>query len=171
MTGPRKIRALFSSLLLLTVVFPLRAAPPGSSVEVSVANVGPRQLEPTLQETITRDYARAWQTLSAALQSGDPAILDQYWVGVAHDKFQRLVGDERHGVEVRYLDKSHQLQAVFYPKDGAALVLYDTAQLEVQVLSSGKLIHSESLTEKYIVLMTPAQDRWLVRILQSIPAS
>ena len=159
-----------ASLLLLIVVFPLRASTPAAGVELSVAGVGPRQPEPTLQQSITRDYAQAWQTFSAALQGGDPAALDQYWAGVAHDKFQRLVEDQkRTAVQVRYADKSHQLRAVFYPADGAALVLYDTAELEVQVFSSGKLVHHEGLTQKYLVLMTPAQDRWLVRILQSVP--
>ena len=170
MTRRRKNRALLV-LLLLIVVFPLRAASPTSAVKLSVAGVGPRQLEPTLEESIARDYAKAWQTLSAALEARDPALLDQYWAGVAHDKFERLVEDEKRGIEVRYRDQSHQLQAMFYPADGAALVLCDTAQLEVQVFSSGKLIHSESFSEKYMVLMTPAQDRWLVRVLDSVPAS
>lgn len=160
---------LFLSLVLL-VVFPLRASTPTAGVELSVVGAGPRQVEPTLQQSITRDYAKAWQTFSVALQSGDSAALDQYWAGVAHDKFQRLVEDQKStSVQVRYVDKSHQLQAVFYPADGAALVLYDTAQLEVQVFNSGKLIHSKGLTQRYVVLMTPAQDRWLVRVLQSVP--
>jgi hypothetical protein len=166
----RNTRVLFLSLVFL-VVFPLRASTPTAGVELSVAGAGPRQLEPTLQQSITRDYAKAWQTLSAALQVGDPQLLDQYWAGVAHDKFQRLVEDQKRGVQVRYFDKSHRLQAVFYPRDGAALVLFDKTQLELQVFSSGKLIHTESYTERYFVLMTPAQDRWLVRVLQSVPES
>jgi len=141
-------------------------------LELSVAGAGPRKLEATLQQSIPRDYAKAWQTLEAALESGNPTELDRYWVGVAHDKFQRLVSDQAiTGVEVRYEKPSHHLQAVFYPADGAALLLYDTVTLEIEILRSGKTVHSESTTEKYLVLMTPAQDRWLVRVLQAVPLS
>jgi hypothetical protein len=160
------------ALAVLIIVFPLRASTPISKVELTFASVGPRQLEPTLQRSIPADYAKAWQTLSEALQSGDPSVLDGYWTGVAHDKLQRLVQDQMStGVQVRYIDKSHRLQVVFYPTDGAALLLHDTAQLEVQVFSAGKLIHSENVTEKYVVLMTPGQDRWLVRIFQTASGS
>lgn len=170
MNGWGKTRASFASLLLSVLLAgsPLAA----SDAELNVSGAGPRQIEPTLQQSIPRDYGKAWQTLSAALESGDPTSLDRYWVGVAHDKFQHLVEDQaRTGVQVRYKDASHQLQAVFYPADGAALVLYDTVHLEIQVVRAGKIIHSEQTTEKYLVLMTPAQDRWLVRVLQSVPVS
>jgi hypothetical protein len=159
--------ALFASALLM-IAFPLRASTPVANVEFTVTSAGPRQLESTLQRSIPADYAKAWQTLSEALQSADPSVLDRYWTGVAHDKLQRLVKDQMStDVQVRYIDKSHRLQAVFYPTDGAALLLHDTAQLEIQVLSAGKLIHTEDITEKYVVLMTPGQDRWLVRIFQT----
>lgn len=170
MNGWIRTRAAFSSLLL-SVMFAggLAAA---SDAELCVTGAGPRQVEPTLQQSIPRDYVKAWQTLSAALESGDPALLDRYWVGVAHDKFHRMVEDRaRTGVQVRYKDTAHQLQAVFYPADGAALLLYDTVHVEIQIIRSGKIIDSEETTEKYLVLMTPAQDRWLVRVFQSIPLS
>jgi hypothetical protein len=167
----QKSRALCATVLLAMAAFPLHAEAPGANVELTVAGAGPRQLEPTLLQSIRRDYGKAWQTMSVALQSGEPAILDQYWVGVAHDKLQRLIRDEGNtGVQVRYIDKSHQLQAVFYPNDGAALLLHDSARIEVQVLSAGKVIDSENLTEHYVVLMTPGQDRWLVRVFQSVPS-
>jgi hypothetical protein len=76
----------------------------------------------------------------------------------------------RTGIQLRYVDKSHQLQAVFYPKDGATLLLHDTASGELQVFASGKLIHAESLTQKYVVLMTPGADRWFIRVFQSVPS-
>lgn len=157
-------------LLCLSLLFSTSFA--ATDVGFSAAEVGPRHMEPTLQQSIPRDYEKAWQTLQAALESGDATVLDQYWVGVAHDKFQRLVKDQGNtGVQVRYKNVSHNLNAVFYPSDGAALLLYDTVHLELQVLRSGKIIHSEDRTEKYLVLMTPAQDRWLVRVLQSVPQS
>ena len=99
-------------------------------------------------------------------------MLDQYWVGVARDKFQRLIDDEsRTGIQVRYRDISHNLQAVFYPSDGAALLLYDNVQLEMKVMRSKQVIRSQKMSARYLVLMTPAQDRWVVRVLQEVPPS
>jgi hypothetical protein len=110
------------------------------------------------------------ESMSSALQAGDAAALDQYWVGVARDKLRRLVRDEaRTGIQLRYLDKSHRLDVLFYPQDGATLVLHDTTSGELQVLDSGKLIHSENVTQKYVVLMTPGADRWFVRVFQPVP--
>jgi hypothetical protein len=129
-------------------------------------------MEPTLQQSIPRDYVKAWQVLSSALEVGNAKLLDQYWVGVAHDKFQRLVDDEsRTGIQVRYRDISHKLQAVFYPSDGAALLLYDNVQLEMKVLRSSRVIRTQKTNKRYLILMTPAQDRWVVRVLQEVPLS
>ena len=169
MTGHPK-RFLTSLLLMLNFAWGQALAAP--AVELSASGVGPRQMEPTLQQSIPRDYLKAWQTLSVALESGNATPLEQYWVGIAHSKFQRLVEDQaRTRIQVRYRDVSHHLQAAFYPTDGAALLLYDDAQLEVIVLRSGNVIHRETRTERFLVLMTPAQDRWLVRLLQSTPLS
>lgn len=160
-----------SVCLVLALIILITSASAGD-VDLSVSGAGPRQLEPTLQQSIPRDYEKAWEALKGALESGDAGRLDQYWVGVAHDKFQHLVSDQAStGVQVRYNDKSHRLQAVFYPTDGAALVLYDTVDLEVQVVRSGKILHTEAATQKYFVLMTPAQDRWMVRVFQAVPLS
>ena len=159
------------SVCLFVALIMIRSASAGD-VDLSASGAGPRQLEPTLLQSIPRDYEKAWETLKGALENGDAGRLDQYWAGVAHDKFQHLVNDQAStGVQVRYIDKSHRLQAVFYPTDGAALVLYDTVDLEVQVVRSGKILQSEAATQKYFVLMTPAQDRWMVRIFQSVPIS
>lgn len=159
-------------ILLLTMISAAAPAVGAPNVELSTAGSGPRQMEPTLQQSIPRDYLKAWQVLSTALEAGDPALLDQYWAGVAHDKFQRLVRDEAQtGIKIHYRDISHKLQAVFYPSDGAALLLYDNVQLEMEVQQSTRVIHTQKTTARYLVIMTPAQDRWVVRVLQEIPIS
>lgn len=159
-------------LLLLGIICAGAPAAGAPSVELSIIGAGPRQMEPTLQQSIPRDYVKAWQVLSTALEEGNPKLLDQYWVGVARDKFQRLVDDEsRAGIQIRYTDISHKLQAVFYPSDGAALLLYDNVQLEMKVLRSTRVIHTQTMGMRYLVLMTPAQDRWVVRVLQEAPLS
>jgi len=158
--------------MLLSVILAAVPAVCAPNVELSVAGAGPRQLEPTLAESIPRDYVKAWQVLSLALETNNRTLLDQFWMGIAHDKFQRLIDDQaRTGIRVQYRDTSHKLQAVFYPPDGAALLLYDDVELEIEVLRSGRVIHQQKMTARYLVLMTPAQDRWVVRVLQQIPLS
>lgn len=170
MTRFRPARTKF--VILLSMIFAGAPAICAPNVELSTAGAGPRQMEPTLQQSIPRDYVKAWQVLSTALEAGDPALLDQYWIGVAHDKFRRLVRDEAQtGIKVRYRDISHKLQAMFYPSDGAALLLYDNVQLEMEVQQSTRVIHSQKISTRYLVLMTPAQDRWVVRVLQEVPLS
>jgi hypothetical protein len=163
--------AVAAALLCFALVFPVSASVPASDIQLNVSNAGPREVEDTVQDSVRRDYAQAWQTMEAALQSGDASGLNQYWVGVAHDKLAQKIKDENQTkVKVHYQDKSHRLQAVYYPTDGAALLLHDNAEVELQVLDGGKLVHNETLHEKYVVLMTPGQDRWFVRVLQAVPS-
>jgi hypothetical protein len=170
MTLSKHVRRLSMLLLLAMALCTSQASTPEPSITLNATAAQPRALEPSLQQSIRRDYLRAWESVSAALQSGDPALLDQYWVGVAHDKLQRLIADQaRTGIRLQFVDRSHQLQAVFYPKDGATLLLHDTASGELQVLDSGKVVHAEAVTQKYVVLMTPGADRWYIRVLQSVP--
>jgi len=172
MTGRMKFcfPAMLAATFCFALVFPASASVPASDIQLTVSGAGPREVEDTVQQSVQRDYAQAWQTMEAALESGDASGLNQYWVGVAHDKLTQKIQDERRtNVRVRYQDKSHHLQAVYYPTDGAALLLHDDAEVELQVLDSGKTIHSQTIHEKYVVLMTPGQDRWFVRVLQSVP--
>lgn len=172
MTGRMKFCfPMVAATFCFALVFPASASVPASDIQLNVSGAGPREVEDTVQQSVQRDYAQAWQTMEAALESGDSSGLNQYWVGVAHDKLTQKVQDERRTkVRVRYQDKSHHLQAVYYPTDGAALLLHDNAEVELQVLDSGKIIHSQTIHEKYVVLMTPGQDRWFVRVLQSVPS-
>jgi hypothetical protein len=169
MSSNLRFRIPLALALLVVAYFPLNAAAPDTNVWLNASGAGPRGVEDTLQQTLRRDYARAWQTMNTALENGDVRPLEQYFTGIAQTKLQALIKDENStGVKVRYVDQGHQLQAVFYPRDGGAMLLHDTAQVQMEVTQNGKVIHSEPLAQKYVVLMTPAQDRWLVRVLQSV---
>ena len=72
-------------------------------------------------------------------------------------------------MRIRYEDRGHKLDGIFYSPAGDAMQLRDRAQLEMQVLDGDKVIHTETVTMNYVVLMTPGADRWLVRYLQSTP--
>ena len=44
--------------------------------------------------------------------------------------------------------------------------LRDTAQYDLQVFDGDRLLYTQPTTATYVVLMTPAADRWMVKVLQ-----
>jgi len=46
--------------------------------------------------------------------------------------------------------------------------LHDIAEYDLEIHDGGKTIHSEHAIVHYIVLMTPAADRWVIRQLQAV---
>jgi hypothetical protein len=137
-------------------------------VELNARDLQPRPIEDLTEASITRDYARAWQTLATAFDENRPDLLDSYFIGFAKHNFSQLIGDQkRTGVRVHYIDHGHKLNAFFYSPAGDAMQLKDQAQMEVQILEGGKTIHREQVTLDYLVLMTPGADRWLIRDLET----
>ncbi len=174
MTRRLALAAVFSLILFgLPMVMrtrPVTAADADTSITLDTAHAGPRELEEQTQRSIVRDYGRAWSTLQSALEHDDAGALQQYFVGVAKDKFAQAVAEQQQsGVRVRYRPRSHALQVLFYSPDGTAIEARDTAQLDMEVLEGGKLVHRESLTQPYLVLFSPAEDRWKVRLLEPLP--
>ncbi len=154
----------------LPVIRQVRAADSTPVIKLDASNAGPRELEEQTEKSIVRDYGRAWNTLQTALDQNDASILEQYFAGVAKDKFaQAVAAQDQSGVRVRYLPRGHALRVLFYSSEGSAIEARDTAQLEVQVLDGGKLVHRENLSQSFLVLFTPAEDRWKVRLLESLP--
>jgi hypothetical protein len=141
------------------------------AVNLNVSSAGPRQVEDTTERALQRDYARAWNSMEAALADNRRDILDVDFVGVALDELKDRVNDQqKSGLRTRYIDHGHQLQAIFYSPEGSAVQLRDTAQLEVQYLDGDKVVRSEQRTESYTVVMTTGDNRWKVRVLQAVPA-
>jgi hypothetical protein len=60
------------------------------------------------------------------------------------------------------------VEAVFYAPEGDVMELHDTAEYQLQLLDGSKVIHDENEVMHYVVLMTPAADRWVVRQLQAV---
>jgi hypothetical protein len=137
-------------------------------VELNARDLQPRPIEDLTQTSITRDYARAWQSLAAAFDQNRPDLLDGYFTGLAKNNFSQLIGDQkRTGVRVHYIDHGHRLNAFFYSPAGDAMQLKDRAEMEVQILDGGKTVHREQVTLDCLVLMTPGADRWLIRDLET----
>lgn len=159
-------------LATAVVVAMLVASAPAQTtpeVKLTVETASPRAVEPLTEHSIARDYAAAWKTLDQASEEDSPAAIDAYFVGDANSVFHRAIaGQQSSGVKVRYLNQVHNLKAVFYAPEGDVMELQDAAEYQLQILSDGKVIHDEHVVAQYVVLMTPAADRWVVRQLQSI---
>ena len=129
---------------------------------------GPRALEEQTQSAAIRDYLHAWQTANAAFDRNDAAALDRDFIGTAHDKLADAVRQQAAlGLHTRYVDKSHDIQIVFYSPEGLSIELTDTVQYDVQVLDHDKLQTTQQVSARYIVVLTPAEVRWRVRVFQA----
>lgn len=140
------------------------------SIQLNGDNARPHQLEEETQNAIQRDYARAWQALNTALANNTTAPLNDNFVGFALEKLTQRVKDQQHqGLKTRIIDGGHKVDAIFYSKDGSAIELRDTANIEIQVLDGSTIIHSDKSQIQYLAVMTGAADRWQVRVLESVP--
>jgi hypothetical protein len=141
------------------------------SVELT-ASRGPRDIEDLTRQKILHDYAAAWQSLDAGLEQNRAELVNDYFTGFAKDEFTRAIKEQSSsGIHRHYVDHGHRLEVLFYSPDGGVMQLQDNAEYEVQIFDGAKLLHSEIVTARYLVLMTPAADRWMVRLLQNVPAS
>lgn len=140
-------------------------------VKLDATNIQPRQLEQSTGEALVREYSKAWSTLAAAIEQNRADLLNESFVGTAHDKFASQIDwQKKNGLSVRYVDHGHNVQALFYSPEGSAVELRDTAQVETQILDGGKVVSSQTETRHYVGIMTVADDRWKVRVLESVPS-
>jgi len=138
------------------------------NVQLNVANAAPREVEDNTEQSVLRDYTAAWKGLSAALANNSLAPLNENFTGFALDKLtQRVKDQKKNGLTTRIIDHGHKVEAVFYSPDGSAIELKDTASLETQVLDGGSVIHSDQAQMHYYAVLTGAEDRWKVRVLES----
>ncbi|HEV2696768.1 MAG TPA: hypothetical protein VGU90_02175 [Terriglobales bacterium] len=163
----------FAALICAAAVLYLGAAASDElpRVQLNSDNIGPRQIEELTAKSIPRDYALAWQTMAQAFRDNRTDVLDAYFTGFEKDQLiQRVKSQLKSGLQTRYQDRGHKLEAIFYAPAGDAMELRDRAQVDVQVLDGGKVIYEEPVNLDYIVIMTPGADRWLVRQLQAVEA-
>ena len=154
---------------VLAMTFPLRADQP--NVRVEPPNLqGPRHLNDQTQTAVIRDYLQAWQSVGAALAQNRADLLNRDFIGTAKDRLSDTIRDQvTIGISTRYLDLSHDLQIVFYSPEGLSVQLVDNVEYEVQVLDHGKTQATQKMHARYVVVMTPAEVRWRVRIFQAEP--
>lgn len=141
------------------------------AISVNVQNAGPRAVEDTTQRSVARDYAAAWKAMAEALDQNRTDILALNFTGTANDKLTASILEQRKsGLHQRIVDKGHSVEAVFYSPEGSAMELHDTAQVQLQLMDGGNVVHSEDATLHYVVLLTAAENSWKVRVLEAVPA-
>lgn len=149
----------------------VRAAPaPSYSLDASAA--APRKVEETTAASVERDYLHGWQSLVSALQTNDAELLNENFTGTAREHFQQAIDSQRQsGLSRRIIDHGHAMHVVFYSLDGSSLQAIDTADLEIEYRDGGKVLSSEHVQVRYLVLLTPAENSWKIRILEELPSS
>ena len=140
-----------------------------ATVKVEPASVnGPRPLADQTAQAVVRDYLESWQGLSAAMDGNRADLLDADFVGAAKDKLAQTIHDqERAGIHTRYQDRSHDVQIVFYSPEGLSIELTDTVEYDVQLMDHDKPQGTQHVRARYLVVLTPSELRWRVRVLQA----
>jgi DNA-binding FadR family transcriptional regulator len=150
----------------------VHAASPAPLGSFNTASAGPRRVEETTALAIERDYAHAWQALVSALEDNRADLLNEDFTGGARQQWQdAIAAQQQNGLSRHIVDHGHKVRVTFYSLDGSAMEAIDTADLEIQYRENGKLLSSEQIQARYLILLTPAENSWKVRILQEISPS
>lgn len=153
-----------SLIVLVSLAAP--AVGPEIAVELDISTAGPRKIEAQTEGRILADYRVAWANIAQILNSNDSGSVEDAFAGAAKDWLVQTVASQRQsGITTRYSNQTHRLQAVFYAQEGDLIALHDTAEYDRQVLARGKVILEDRGVHRYVVLMTPGADRWVVREL------
>jgi hypothetical protein len=158
-------------VMLSALLLPFSALGQEPTVQVETPQLeGSRTLEPVTATAVVRDYLESWQTLRPALDQNRAGLLDADFVGDAHDKLASTVHDQiAAGLHTRYSDRSHDVRIVFYSPDGLSIQLIDDVVYDQQVFSGAKELATESVHARYVVVLSPSEVRWRVRVLQGLP--
>ena len=154
-------------VLLLLPLSPLLAQQ--ATVQVEPATLqGPRPLQKQTEAAVVRDYVKSWQSLSAALEQNHPELLEQSFVGTALDKLTETAHQQAAlGMHTRYQDHAHDLRVVLYSPEGLSIQLIDDVDYDQQVWLHDKLLTTQRVHARYLVVLTPTEVQWRVRLLQA----
>lgn len=129
---------------------------------------GSRPVEKQTEASVIRDYLESWNTLRSALDADQSSLLDASFVGTARDKLANTIEEQaKIGVHTRYTARSHDLRIVFYSPEGSSIQLIDDVEYDEQVLDRDKVLATTPMHQRYVVVMTPSEVRWRVRIFQA----
>lgn len=156
--------------LCLGVSLNLHAADSAVQVQLDFKKASPRAVEELTERAILRDYRFAWTSIAQALEFNTVDPLEGPFAGEAKRWLKQTVASQQQsGINQKYVGQTHHVEAVFYAPEGDVMELHDTAEYQLRVSDGGKVIHDDHAVVHYVVLMTPAADRWVIRQLQAVP--
>lgn len=140
-------------------------------VRVAPANLrGSRPLQEQTEKAAIRDYLQSWQSFRAAFEQNRADLLDPDFVGTARDKLTETIQQQAAlGIRTQYQDRAHDIQIVFYSPEGLSVELIDNITYGVQILDHGKVKTIQHVSARYLIVLTPAEVRWRVRVFQAEP--
>jgi hypothetical protein len=129
---------------------------------------GSRPLQQQTAQAVVRDYLEAWQSLHAAFAHNQPDLLGRDFTGTAQTQLTKAIHKQSAlGLHTAYNDQAHSIQIVFYSPDGLSLQMIDTVTYTQQVFAGDQSIARRPMKARYVVVMTPAERRWQVRVFQA----
>ncbi len=140
-----------------------------AKVHVEPANLqGPRALQDQTAAAVIRDYLQSWKTLGIAMEQNRADLLDRDFVGSAKEKLDATIGQQSAvGIRTRYQDRAHDIHIVFYSPEGLSIELIDNVEYELQILDHDKVQTTQQMHARCVVILTPAEVRWRVRVFQA----
>jgi hypothetical protein len=158
-------------LLVLSTVFSAASACAlgQATVRVEPANLqGPRILADETANAVVKNYIESWKSLRMALEQNRPELLNRDFVGTAHQKLTETIQQQaKLGIKTSYQDRSHDIQIVFYSPEGLSVELVDNVDYDVQVSEKDKVMATQPVHARYVVVMTPTEVSWRVRVFQA----
>jgi hypothetical protein len=142
-----------------------------AAVRVEPSNLqGSRPLSEQTSKAVIRDYLESWQSLTSALEENRSDLLDPAFVGSARDNLATTIQQQTAlGIKTHYQDLAHDIQIVFYSPEGLSVELTDMVDYDVQIQDHGKVKTTQHVTTRYLIVVTPAEVRWRVRVFQAAP--
>jgi hypothetical protein len=153
------------------LLFPMLAMLAGAQVHVQVDSTStvPRPLETQTEKGAVQDYIQSWQVMHSAFSQNRADLLNSTFVGNAEDTLSASVKEQSAlAIQTSYQDISHNIQFIFYSPEGLSIEFTDSVKYNVQVFDHGRLIATHQERARYLVVMSPAETRWKVRIFQAI---
>jgi len=142
-----------------------------ATVRIEAVNLqGSRPLQEQTRSAAIRDYLQSWQSLTAALEQNRADLLEPGFVGSAKDTLAATIQQQTAlGISTHYQDRKHDLQLVFYSPEGLSIELTDNVEYDVQLLDHGRVKTVQRVSARYVIVLTPAEVRWRVRVFQGTP--
>jgi hypothetical protein len=151
------------------LVFPMSGITDAPTVRLEPPHLqNSRPLETQTESAVLHDYLQSWKTLLEALDRNQANLLDQNFVGSAREKLANtIVEQSKLGIHTQYQERSHEIQIVFYSPDGQSIQMIDNVEYEQKVLDHDNVLSTRPIRRKYLIVLTPTEVRWKVRVFQS----